>query len=168
MKDGAKPSGKVGLNEKNPYDDASELWHEELERSYKILKSVLHSLSPEKQRELIELLQTISEDRVSQETSSSPRKKALSIMDGVCKDDRTPSKLPLHEPERRIRERRQADWRQHAHNFGNRWSAEHIRILEIMANQNIPLRRMALRLGRTSAAVELKARELNIPLSVVV
>ena len=48
MKDGAKPGRKIGPNEENPHDDASELWHEELKRSYKILKSVLNSLSPQR------------------------------------------------------------------------------------------------------------------------
>jgi hypothetical protein len=36
---------------------------------------------------------------------------------------------------------------------------------EIMAKQGIPHRRIALKLGRTSTAVEAKAKTLNVPLS---
>lgn len=166
MEDGTKPSRKAYPNGKNPNDPVPESWYEELKRSYEILKTVLSSLPLEKQRNLIELLQIVAENHVSQDSLSPSREKALQIVDTVCKNDGTPSDQWRHESERRSRERRQGDRRTYAHNFGSPWFAEHIRILQIMASQNIPLRRIALRLGRTSAAVESKAKELGIPLGI--
>jgi hypothetical protein len=166
MEDQTKSNRKAYQNRKNPNDHVSESWHEEFERSYEILKAVLNSLPMEKQRKLIELLQIVAEDHASQDTLSSLREKALQIVDTACKNDGTPSDLLHHESERRGRERRQGDRRAYAHNFGSPWCAEHIQILRIMASQNIPLRRIALRLGRTSAAVASKAKELDIPLGI--
>jgi hypothetical protein len=165
MENRTKPSRKIH-QDRNLDDHISGLWHEELKRSYEILKTVLSSLPSERQIKLIELLQAIAEDRIPRDTLSPSREKALQIVDAACKDDRTPPDLLRHESERRSRERRQGDRREYARNFGSPWFAEHIRILEIMASQNIPLRRIALRLGRTSAAVESKAKELNIPLGI--
>lgn len=140
---------------------------EELEQSYYLIKTVMKSLAPEDRKELVELLRILAEGSGSQEKPPVLRKKALQIVTAICRYDQP--KLAQIEPERRVVERRQADRRQgnrrlQAHHYGSPWTAEQIRTLRILANQKIPLRRIAARLGRTSTAVESKAKELDIRL----
>ncbi|WP_143860914.1 hypothetical protein [Nitrosovibrio sp. Nv4] len=82
----------------------------------------------------------------------------------ICRDDSARPGVTRREPERRTNERRQGERRQRAYNSYGPWTAEHIHILEAMVSQNVPIRRIALKLGRTSGAVEAKAKEMNIPL----
>ncbi|SEP37019.1 hypothetical protein [Nitrosovibrio sp. Nv6] len=165
MEDEVKPGKNVGLaNGENPDEDVLDPWNEELQQSYQILKSVLNILPPESRGELVELLQIIAEDCVSRKSQSSLASTAEQIIARICRDDNAHPGAARREPERRAGERRQGERRQRAYNSYGPWTAEHIRILEAMVSQNVPIRRIALKLGRTSGAVEAKAKELNVPL----
>src|SRR5690606_22396701 len=48
----------------------SELWNEELQRSYQILKAVMGTLPPQHRRELVGLLETLAEDGAGRKSPS--------------------------------------------------------------------------------------------------
>lgn len=160
MKDDGDESNKknVQLNQQ-----VSSLWLEELKRSHYIFESLVAALPTDTRKKFVELLQALAEDSEPQE-SSSTRQKALQIVAEVCKHDQLPEQTTQHEPERRAGERRQRDRRQQTRNSGRPWTTEQIRTLQVLAEQNVPLRRIALKLGRTSTAVESKAKEINVSL----
>ena len=49
-------------------------------------------------------------------------------------------------------------------NSGKPWTAEQIATLQTLARLNVPVRRIGLKLGRSSAAVLAKAKEMHLPL----
>lgn len=144
---------------------------EELERSHFILEALMAGLSPHTRKELVSLLQTLSEGAAPRESSDSIRKRALQIVSGICKPNQIPEQAPvtttLREHQQRSGERRQHDRRQQPANSGKPWTTQQEQILRSLAEQNIPIRRIALKLGRTSTAVQSKAKEINVPLNPV-
>ncbi|SEN56868.1 hypothetical protein SAMN05216404_105163 [Nitrosospira multiformis] len=168
MENDANLKKKISF-EKEQDSNISNLSDEEFQQSCQILTKVLATLPSKRQRELFGLLQILVEDGTSQKQQSSVRPIAEKIVATVCRDDHSSRPLP-YQPERRISDRRRNDRRQSDQgkrlcNAGTPWTSEDIQILEIMAKQGIPHRRIALKLGRTSTAVEAKAKTLNIPLS---
>jgi hypothetical protein len=161
MKDEENPSGNKTI-QVNQQDWSA--WLEELKQSHYILKALVATLPIKTRNEFVELLQTLAKDGESQESSSFARQKALQILAEVCRQDQPQKEVEQYEPERRASERRQRDRRQQTRNFGTPWTTEQIRILQTLAEQNIPIRRIALKLGRTSTAVQSKAKEINLPL----
>lgn len=143
------------------------LWLDELERSYYVLESIIASIPSDMQRELIELLQVLAKDGKSQKLPILARQKALEIMTEVYKEDQPFEEIAQYESELRASEQRQRDRRQQTFNSGSPWTAKQIRILQTLAEQNIPIRRIALKLGRTSTAVQSKAKGNNIPLTLI-
>ncbi|SCX77367.1 hypothetical protein [Nitrosospira sp. Nsp13] len=141
----------------------------ELERSHSILNVLMAGLSSPARRELVGLLQILSEGAESQESSDSIRQRALQIVSGICKphqiQEQTPLKILLRGHQQGLGERRQRDRRQQSANSGKPWTTQQEQILRNLAEQNIPIRRIALKLGRSSTAVHSKAREINIPLN---
>lgn len=141
-------------------------WLDELERSHYVLESIIASLPADTQRELIELLEVLAKGDKSQELISSARGKASRIVAELCKQDQADdNRNPSHESARRTGDRRNQDRRQEADNSHKPWTAEQIRTLQILAEQNIPTRRIARKLGRTSTAIESKAKEINVSLN---
>lgn len=142
---------------------------EELERSHSILEALMAGLPSHARKELIGLLQILSEGAESQEPADSIRLRALQIVSGICKphqiQEQTPVRTLPREHQQRLGERRQRDRRQQSANSGKPWTIQQEQILRNLAEQHIPVRRIALKLGRTSTAVQSKAREINIPLN---
>lgn len=159
-----KPRRTIMLDQQLP-----EISLEELERSHYILDALMSGLSPSVRKELIGLLQILSQGAESQESSDSIHQRALQIVSGICKphqdSKQTPVKILLQEHQQKLGERRQHDRRQQSPNSGKPWTTQQEQILRNLAEQNIPARRIALKLGRTSTAVQSKAREINIPLN---
>lgn len=143
---------------------------EELHSSHYILEAFITALPSHTRKELAGLLQTLSKGGLSQELSDSIRQRALQIVSGICKPD-LPQEQVLVETasqkyQKRQNERRQRDRRQRQPvNSGKPWTTEQEQILRVLAEQNTPIRRIALRLGRTSTAVQSKAKEINLPLN---
>lgn len=78
--------------------------------------------------------------------------------------DRRKTAACTHEPERRTGQRRgTSDRRKEYHNFGTPWTEEQVKLLMSLLSQEVPLRRLAQILGRTSSAVETKAKQINDP-----
>ena len=142
---------------------------EELQRSHYILEALMAGLSPHTRKELVGLLQILSEGVASRESSDSIRQRALQIISGICKpnqiQERAPVKTASREHQLRVGDRRQRDRRQQSTNSGKPWTTQQEQILRSLAEQNIPIRRIALKLGRTSTAVQSKARDINVSLN---
>lgn len=142
---------------------------EEFQRSHHILEALIALLPPNTRKELVNLLQTLSEGNVPQELSESMRRRALEIVSGICKPNPVQEQIPAETAPRgyqkRLGERRQRDRRQQPVNSGKPWTTQQEQVLRKLAEQNTPIRRIALRLGRTSTAVQTKAREINLPLN---
>lgn len=142
---------------------------EELQRSHYILEALMAGLSPHARKELVGLLQILSERVASRESSDSVRQRALQIISGICKpnqiQEQAPVKTAPREHQQRLSERRQRDRRQQSANSGKPWTTHQKQILRNLAEQNIPIRRIALKLGRTSTAVQSKARDINVSLN---
>ncbi|SEP27822.1 hypothetical protein [Nitrosovibrio sp. Nv6] len=143
----------------------SVLWLEELERSHHVLKSVIASLPADARREFIEFLQILAEGVGSQELGDSARGRAHQIVAGLCKQDQADNEWLPDKSERRAGDRRIQDRRQEAGNSHKPWAAEQIQTLQILAEQKVPVLRIARKLGRTSTAIKSKAKEINLPLS---
>ena len=143
----------------------SALWSSELRRSHSILEGVMALLSPGARQELSAILEILAVDGNSQELHS-VRQQALQLVTEVCRQD-IPDETTQYGSERRTGDRRQRDRRQHSRNHGSPWSTEDIRILQALAEQNVPVRRIALKLGRASVAVESKAKEIGVPLRLI-
>lgn len=141
---------------------------EELERSHYILEALMVGLSPSTRGEFLNLLQILSEGTGSRESSDSIRQRALQIVSGICKPHQIQGQAPVRitprEDQQRLGERRQYDRRQQATNSGKPWTTQQEQILRNLAEQDIPARRIALKLGRTSTAVRSKAKEMNLSL----
>lgn len=142
---------------------------EEFQRSHHILEALIALLPSNTRKELVNLLQTLSEGNVSQELSDSMRRRALEIVSGICKPNPAQEQIPAEtvprEHQKRLGERRQRDRRLQPVNSGKPWTTQQEQILRKLAEQNTPIRRIALRLGRTSTAIQTKAREINLPLN---
>jgi len=123
-------------------------------------------LPTETRAEFVELLEALSEASPSGDRRSSDRRRALQIVREACRAEE-----PAHESgqqqyghDRRVGERRQLDRRKMARNSGKPWTAEQIATLQTLARLNVPVRRIGLKLGRSSAAVLAKAKEMHLPL----
>lgn len=66
---------------------------EELERSHYILDALMAGLSPSVRKELIGLLQVLSQDAEFQESSDSIHQRVLQIASGICKPHQIQSRL---------------------------------------------------------------------------
>ncbi|GAB1718601.1 MAG: hypothetical protein NTAFB09_03320 [Nitrosospira sp.] len=78
--------------------------------------------------------------------------------------DRRKNDAAHHEPERRVKDRRRlSDRREEYRNYGTPWTAEQVQLLKNLISQEIPLRRLAQILGRTSSAVETKVKQVKSP-----
>ncbi len=141
---------------------------EELQHSHYILEALIEALPSPTQKELVDLLQTLSGSGVSEQSSALIQRRALQIISRICKPDQPQKQAAVEAAPRthqkRLGERRQRDRRQQPANSGKRWTSQQEQILRILAEQNTPLRRIAMRLGRTSTAIQSKAREINLPL----
>ncbi|MGH8685988.1 MAG: hypothetical protein ACREUM_11620 [Nitrosospira sp.] len=142
---------------------------EEFQRSHHLLEAFITLLPPHAQAELVNLLQTLSESQISPESANSMRQRALQIVAGICKPNQPQEQAPVEttprEYQKRVGERRQRDRREQPANSGKPWTTQQEQILRSLAEQNTPIRRIALRLGRTSTAVQSKAKEINLPLN---
>lgn len=142
---------------------------EEFQRSHHLLEAFITLLPSHAQAELVNLLQTLSEGRISPESANSMRQRALQIVSGICKPNQSQERVPVEttprEYQKRSGERRQNDRRQPPANSGKPWTTQQEQILRSLAEQNTPIRRIALKLGRTSTAVQSKAKEINLPLN---
>jgi hypothetical protein len=132
----------------------------ELEHSHYILERIIASLPADTRREFTELLQVLAEGDKSQDLFCSAQEKVSQIVMNLCRQDQPDNKKPPNESERRAGDRRKQDRRQGAYNSHKAWTVEQIRILQILTEQNIPTRQIAKKLGRTSGAIESKAKEL--------
>jgi len=133
---------------------------DKLKRSHSILENVMAWLPVDTRKEFVELLRILAGHGESQESLDLVRQKALQLITDACTQDHIYKKI-TYKPERRVGERRQLDRRQQARNYGKPWTAEQIKILQTLIGQNIPIRQIARKLGRTSTAIQLKTKELN-------
>jgi hypothetical protein len=125
----------------------------------------------ESRAEFVELLKALVKDEESSEASQAFAgfdRRILQIVSGAHRRSVSNSQTMLCEPERRMGERRQGDRRQPVNNTGKPWTPEQIETLRALVAQNTPIRRIALKLGRTSTAIQLKAKEIDVPLSLIV
>jgi hypothetical protein len=112
------------------------------------------------------LLEALSEASPSGDRRSSDRRRALQIVREACRAEEPNHEFgqPQYEDDRRVGERRQLDRRKMPRNSGKPWTAEQIATLQTLARLNVPVRRIGLKLGRSSAAVLAKAKEMHLPL----
>ncbi|MBA4142636.1 MAG: hypothetical protein H0X43_06435 [Nitrosospira sp.] len=151
-----------------PAEDASALWLDELKQSHLVLQKLIAALPPDIRPEFIELLRILAEGDEAHGSFPSALKKVGQIVTELCRQDQANNKsLPQEpeEPERRAGERRNQYGWQGACNAHTVWTTEQIGTLRNLAEQNMPIRRIARRLGRTSAAIESKAKEFNVRLN---
>lgn len=140
---------------------------EELRQSHSVLQSLIALVPPSTRGEFTGLLQSLAEDSNSP-ASGSDRRRALQIVEEICRQEYPTRNVARHEPERRMGERRQGDRRQQPlNNYGRPWTQEQIQTLENLIRQNTPIRRIALKLGRTSTAIQSKAKEIDLPLKLI-
>ncbi len=140
---------------------------EELRQSHSILQALIALMPSETRGEFVELLESLA--RSDKSAGSHPdRRRALQIVEEICRQEYPDREMARHEPERRAGERRRGDRRQQSpNNYGRPWTPEQIQTLQVLARQNTPIRRIALKLGRTSTAIQSKARELDLPLKLI-
>ena len=146
--------------------EISSLRLEEYRRSQDILEALVGALPTDTRAEFVELLEALSEASPSGERRSSDRRRALQIVKEVCRPEEpiNESGQPQYEHDRRVGERRQLDRRKMARNSGKPWTAEQIATLQTLVRLNVPVRRIGLKLGRSSAAILAKAKEMHLPL----
>jgi hypothetical protein len=144
----------------------SSLRLEESRHSQEILEALIGSLPTDTRAELVELLEALSEASPSGDRRSSDRRRALQIVKEVCRAEEPVDETgqSQYEPDRRVGERRQLDRRKAARNSGKPWSPEQVAALQTLVRQNVPVRRIGLKLGRSSAAILAKAKEMHLPL----
>src|SRR5574340_841744 len=140
---------------------------EELRQSHSVLQSLIALVPAGSRGEFTGLLQSLADDSNSP-ASGSDRRRALQIVEEICRQEYPARNVARHEPERRMGERRQGDRRQQPlNNYGRPWTQEQIQTLENLIRQNTPIRRIALKLGRTSTAIQSKAKEIDLPLKLI-
>lgn len=139
---------------------------EEYRRSQDILQALVAALPADTRAEFFELLETLSKAPPSGDRRSYDRRRALEIVKEVCRPEELVMQTaqPHYEPDRRTGERRQLERRKTARNAGKPWTPEQLAALQTLVNQNVPVRRIGLKLGRTSAAILAKAKEIDLPL----
>lgn len=145
----------------------------ELRRSHLKLQALIALIPSERRAELVELLEALVKDGESgegnQEIARLDRgRRILQIVSEAGRTAISGGETIQYEPERRMGERRKGDRRQPLNNIGKPWTPEQIETLRNLAIQNTPIRRIALKLGRTSTAIQLKAKEIDLPLSLIV
>jgi hypothetical protein len=146
--------------------EISSLRLEEYRRSQDILGALVAGLPADTRAEFFELLETLSQASASGDRRGFDRRRALEIVKEVCRPEDLVKHTaqPHYESDRRIGERRQLDRRKMARNAGKPWTKEQLTALQSLVSQNVPVRRIGLKLGRTSAAVLAKAKEIDLPL----
>jgi len=163
-----EPGRDSGLDQNN---ENTEL--KELRQSHRALQGLIALIPVENRDEFLELLQILDKKEKDvgepQELSSANHGRILEI---AARADRTTildtENNAGYGPERRTGERRRGDRRQPVNNYGKPWTPEQIETLRTLAIQNTPIRRIALRLGRTSTAIQLKAKEIDLPLNLII
>ena len=147
--------------------EISSLRLEEYRRSQDILEALVGALPTDTRAEFVELLEALSEASPSGDRRSSDRRRALQIVKRSLQGGRARPMNPgsrSMKHDRRVGERRQLDRRKMARNSGKPWTAEQIATLQTLVRLNVPVRRIGLKLGRSSAAVLAKAKEMHLPL----
>jgi hypothetical protein len=146
--------------------EISSLRLEEYRRSQDILEALVAALPADTRAEFVELLEILSKRSPSGDRRSYDRRRALEIVKEICRPEDFVKQTVLshYDPDRRIGERRQLDRRKTARNAGKPWTAEQLHALQTLVSQNVPVRRIGLKLGRTSAAILAKAKEIDLPL----
>ena len=89
----------------------AELWNEELQRSYQILKAVMGTLPAKHRGQLVDLLETLAKDDAGRKSQSSLESTAEQIVSAICRDDHRPRASVRHEPGRGSDDRRQENRR---------------------------------------------------------
>ncbi|HEY6043875.1 MAG TPA: hypothetical protein VIU43_03155 [Nitrosospira sp.] len=141
---------------------------EELRRSHSVLQSLIALIPSDTRSEFVELLESLAHNERSLKVPNPERRRALQIVEEVCRQEHPDREVARHEMERRVGERRKADRRQRQpNNYGRPWTQEQIQTLQVLARQNTPIRRIALKLGRTSTAIQSKAKEMDLPLKLI-
>ncbi len=162
QKKGKVSDNVLPLDQKN-----SSVELEELRHSHSILQTLIALVPAGTRGEFAGLLQSLAKNGNSP-ASDPDRRRALRIVEEVCRQEHPDREITRHETERRVGERRKGDRReQQPNNYGRPWTLEQIQILETLASQNTPIRRIALKLGRTSTAVQSKAKEIDLPLKLI-
>ncbi|MBA4143409.1 MAG: hypothetical protein H0X43_10510 [Nitrosospira sp.] len=135
-------------------------------RTHEILEALIALVPQETRGEFVGLLETLSKDAPDRERRGFDRRRALQIVEGVCRPEHFAREAAQsqHESDRRVGERRQRDRRKWARNSRKPWTDEQIQALQTMVEQHVPVRRIALKLGRTSTAVLAKAKEIKLAL----
>lgn len=149
--------------------EAAEL--EELRQSHRKLQALIALMPVESRAEFVELLNGLVKDEESSEPSQASASfdhQILQIVSGAHRRSVLDGQAIPYDPERRMGERRKGDRRQPVNNNGKPWTSEQLETLRALVAQNTPIRRIALKLGRTSTAIQLKAKEIDVPLSLIV
>ncbi len=146
---------------------------DELRQSHLMLLALITLVAAETRDEFVKLLRTLAKypkaAGESQELQGHDRQRVLQIVSDAGKKAISDGEIARVEPERRMEERRKGDRRQQQlNNYGRPWTPEQIETLQTLARRNTPIRRIALKLGRTSTAIQLKAKEIDLPLSLII
>jgi hypothetical protein len=146
--------------------EISNLRLEEYRRSQDILEALVAVLPGNTRAELVKLLETLSEAPQSGDRRSFDRRRALEIVKEICRaeDPINEAVQPENASDRRVAERRQLDRRKTARNAGKPWTPAQLTMLQALVSQSVPVRRIGNKLGRTSAAILAKAKEMDLPL----
>lgn len=145
--------------------DISVLWLEEIKRSHHVLQKLIAALPVDTRTEFIGLLRVLAEGDESHDSFPSAQEKAHRIVADLCRENQGNEKSEPYESERRAGDRRKQNRRQAAGNSHKLWTAEQMQTLQSLVEQKVPILRIARKLGRTSAAIESKAKEIKLPLS---
>jgi hypothetical protein len=140
---------------------------EELRHSHSVLQSLIKLVPASTRGEFLKLLESLAKSDKLAEWSDPDRQRALHIVKEACRQEYPDRGIARHELERRVGERRKGDRRQQPNNYGRPWTQEQIQTLQILAEQDTPIRRIALKLGRTSTAIQSKAKEIDLPLKLI-
>ncbi len=145
---------------------------EELRQSHRILQALITLIPMENRDEFLKLLQALDREGKNmggpQELSSTDGRRILQIVSGNDSTASLDNEAGGYGPERRMNERRKGDRRQPVNNYGKPWTPEQIETLRTLATQNTPIRRIAFKLGRTSTAIHSKAKEIDLPLNLII
>jgi hypothetical protein len=141
---------------------------EELRQSHSVLQSLIALIPSATRSEFVELLESLARNEKSVKVANPDQRRALQIVEELCRQEPSHKEHARHEIERRVGERRKTDRRQRQpNNYGRPWTQEQIQTLQVLARQKTPIRRIALRLGRTSTAIQSKAKEIDLPLKLI-
>jgi hypothetical protein len=145
---------------------------EELRQSHRILQALIALIPMENRDEFLKLLLVLDKKGQNmggpQDLPSTDRRRILQMVPGNDSTASLDNEAGGYGPERRMGDRRKGDRRQPVNNFGKPWTPEQIETLRTLAIQNTPIRRIALKLGRTTTAIHLKAKEIGLPLNLII